>query len=108
MLSLCNQIEIIVATVCDTGYTLQPGDEEAIFNRVRAIMDEVNAPPKSNCDFIRHMVDEELADWFAPHMMCHMCDKENKPVGCVGCNKDECRKYALIYMKKEVQKNDER
>ena len=104
ILSLCNQIEMIVATVCDTGYTLQPGDEEAIFNMVKEIIDEVNAPPKSNGDFIRHMTDEELADWFAPCMMCHMCDKENKPVG---CNKDECRKYALRYMKNGVNTNDD-
>lgn len=103
ILSLLNQIEMIIVTICNTGYTLQPGDEEAVFNRTKAIADEVNAPPESNGDFIRHMTDEELADWFAPYMMCHMCDKENKPAG---CNKDECRKYALKYMKGDVQKND--
>lgn len=67
ILSLLNQIEMIVATVCDTGYTLQPGDEEAIFSRVREIMNEVNAPPKSNGDFIRHMTDEELAEFIVSH-----------------------------------------
>ncbi len=94
---------MIIVTICNTGYTIQQGDEEAIFNRTKAIADEVNTPPKSNADFIRHMTDEELADWFAPCMMCRMCDKENKPVG---CNKDECRKYALKYMKKVVQNNE--
>lgn len=105
IISLCNQIELIIGAICNTGYTIQLGDEEAIFNRTKAIADEVNAPPKSNADFIRHMTDEELADWFAQFMMCCVCDKENKPVG---CNKDECRKYALKYMKKGVNTNDDK
>jgi len=56
----------------------------------------------TNADCIRQMTDEELADWFAPHMMCNICDKDNKPVG---CNRNECRKYALAYMKREVRDN---
>lgn len=65
VLSLLNQIEMIVVTICNTGYTIQPGDEEAIFNRVREITNEVNSPPKSNGDFIRCMTDEELAEFIA-------------------------------------------
>lgn len=61
ILQLCNQIEMIIVTVCNTGYTLQPGDEEAIFNRTKAIMDEVSAPPKTNADRIRQMTDAEIA-----------------------------------------------
>lgn len=57
----------------------------------------------TNGDKIRAMTDEELADWFAPHMMCNICDKKNKPVG---CNRDECRKYALVYMKQEVSEDE--
>lgn len=62
ILRLCNQIEMIIATVCNTGYTLQTGDKEAIFNRTKAIMDEVSAPPKTNGDRIRQMTDKELAE----------------------------------------------
>lgn len=66
---------------------------------------ELSSPPKSNADFIRHMTYEELAGQFAQFMMCRVCDNENKPVG---CNKDECRKYALKYMKKEVNTDDDK
>ena len=62
ILSLLNQIEMIIVTMCNTGYTLQSVDEESIFNRTKEIANEVNTPPKSNADFIRHMTDEELAD----------------------------------------------
>lgn len=53
----------------------------------------------TNGDRIRAMDDEQLAEWFAPHMMCNICVKNNKPCG---CNLNECKKYALAYMKKEV------
>ena len=53
--------------------------------------------PLTNGDHIRQMTDEELAEWFAPNMMCNLCDKKDKPDG---CNQEECMKYALIYMKK--------
>lgn len=43
----------------------------------------------TNADRIRQMTDEELAEWFAPHMMCNICDKNNKPCG---CNRNECKK----------------
>lgn len=58
--------------------------------------------PMTNADRIRQMTDYELAEWFAPHMMCELCDKKDKPFG---CNKDECMKYALIYMKKVVSED---
>lgn len=41
ILRLCNEIEMIIVTVCDTGYTLQPGDEEAIMKRTKAIRKEL-------------------------------------------------------------------
>lgn len=41
IMRLCNEIEMIVVTVCDTGYTLQPGDEEAIMKRTKAIRKEL-------------------------------------------------------------------
>lgn len=41
ILRLCNEIEMIIVTVCDTGYTLQEGDEEAIMKRTKAIKKEL-------------------------------------------------------------------
>lgn len=41
ILRLCNEIEMIIVTVCDTGYTLQVGDEEAIMKRTKAIRKEL-------------------------------------------------------------------
>ena len=73
ILRMCNQIEMIIVTVCNTGYTLQPGDEEAIFNRTKAIMDEVSEPPKTNADRIRQMTDEELAEFFDKISDCQTC-----------------------------------
>ncbi len=55
--------------------------------------------PLTNGDRIRAMTDEELAEWFAPHMMCNECERRLKSYG---CDKGECAKYALIYMKREV------
>lgn len=42
IMRLCNEIEMIIVTVCDTGYTLQPDDEEAIMKRTKAIKKELN------------------------------------------------------------------
>ena len=41
ILRLCNEIEMIIVTVCDTGYTLQNGDVEAIIKRTKAIRTEL-------------------------------------------------------------------
>lgn len=56
----------------------------------------------TNGDKVRQMSDEELADWFAPHMMCDICEKNDKPDG---CDRNECKKYALAYMKQEVSED---
>lgn len=58
--------------------------------------------PMTNGDRIRAMTDEELAEWFAPHMMCNECERRLKSYG---CDKGECAKYALIYMKREVSED---
>lgn len=55
-----------------------------------------------NSERIRNMTDEELAEWFAPHMMCNECERRLKSYG---CDKGECAKYALIYMKREVSED---
>jgi hypothetical protein len=41
ILRLCNEIEMIIVTVCDTGYTLQNGDVEAIIKRTKTIRKEL-------------------------------------------------------------------
>lgn len=41
IMRLCNEIEMIIVTVCDTGYTLQGGDVEAIMKRTKAIRKEL-------------------------------------------------------------------
>lgn len=56
----------------------------------------------TNGDRIRAMSNEELAEWFAPHMMCNLCLKKDKPYG---CDTEECKRYALMYMQQEVIKN---
>lgn len=42
ILRMCNEIEMIIVTVCDTGYTLQEGDVEAIIKRTKGIRKEVS------------------------------------------------------------------
>ena len=50
ILRLCNEIEMIIVTVCDTGYTLQIGDEEAIMKRTKAIRKELAEDAGSKTD----------------------------------------------------------
>lgn len=103
ILRLCNQIEMIINTVCNTGYTLQPGDEDAIFNRTKAIVAEINTPPKTNADHIRQMTDEELAEFLSevknycikiPCGKCYFYDAESS-VDDIICN-------PLRWIKQEV------
>ena len=47
---LCNEIEMIIVTVCDTGYTLQDGDVEAIMKRTKAIRKELTGDAGSKTD----------------------------------------------------------
>ena len=100
ILQLCNQIEMIIVTVCNTGYTLQPGDEEAIFNRTKAIVDEVNAQPKSNADNIRQMEDEELATQLEAFICHNVKECRREDINCVEC--------ALKWLKQGVKTDDKR
>ena len=95
ILRLCNQIEMIIVTVCNTGYTLQPGDEGAIFNRTRAIMDEVSAPPKTNADRIRQMTEDELAE-LVNSCVCNYTDK---------CLDNDCEECGRKWVKAEVSED---
>lgn len=45
---LCNEIEMIIVTVCDTGYTLQSGDVEAIMKRTKAIRKELTGDAETD------------------------------------------------------------
>ena len=56
----------------------------------------------TNGDRIRKMTDEELAEWFAPHFMCTECDNRSMSIS---CSRDDCKKYALLYLKKEEKEN---
>ena len=48
ILRLCNEIEMIIVTVCDTGYTLQDSDVEAIIKRTKAIKKELTEDAGTN------------------------------------------------------------
>jgi hypothetical protein len=48
IMRLCNEIEMIIVTVCDTGYTLQSGDVEAIMKRTKAIKKELTGDAKTD------------------------------------------------------------
>lgn len=97
ILRLCNQIEMIIVTVCNTGYTLQPCDEEAIFNRTKAIMDEVSVPPKTNADHIRQMTDEELAIQLEAFICNKIEECRREDIGCIDC--------AMKWLKQEVRED---
>ena len=58
----------------------------------------------TNGDKVRQMTDEELAERFAPHMLCRICPKPLR----VSCTKDDCIKYALKWLKQEARDDDER
>ena len=55
-------------------------------------------PICTNADKIRQMTDEELAERFAPHMLCRICPKTLR----IYCTKEDCIKYALKWLKQEV------
>lgn len=48
IMRLCNGIEMIIVTVCNTRYTLQPGDEEAIMERTKAIKKELTGDAETD------------------------------------------------------------
>ena len=48
IMRLCNEIEMIVVTVCDTGYTLQDGDVESIMKRTKAIKKELTGDAETD------------------------------------------------------------
>ncbi len=61
ILQLCNEIEMIMCEVSNTGHTMQDCDYEGVDKRLKAIVAEITAPPKTNGDRIRQMTDKELA-----------------------------------------------
>lgn len=62
ILRLCNEIEMIMCEVPNTGHTMQNCDYESVDKRLKAIVAEITAPPKTNGDRIRQMTDEEIAE----------------------------------------------
>lgn len=101
ILRLLDQIEMIINTVCNTGYTLQPGDEDAILNRVKAIMDEVSASPKSNGDHVRQMTDGKLANKLIDK--CTICTYHNAECETKFCI---CGEGILKWLQEEESGND--
>lgn len=55
----------------------------------------------TNADRIRQMTDEKLAVWFAPHMKCSMCDRDEER----GCDRNDCIQSALAWLKKEADED---
>ncbi len=48
IMRLCNEIEMILVTVCDTGYTLQDGDVDAVMKRTKAIRKELTGDAETD------------------------------------------------------------
>ena len=53
---------MIMCEVSNTGHTMQDCDYEAVDKRLKSIVAEITAPPKTNGDRIRQMTDKELAE----------------------------------------------
>lgn len=62
ILRLCNEIEIIMCEIYNTGNMMQNSDYEAVDKRLKSITEEITAPPKTNGDRIRQMTDKEIAE----------------------------------------------
>ena len=101
IMKLCQQIGLI-AMSNKKHYPALHSDFDFINDAQMDIFREITAPPKSNGDRIRQMTDEELAEWFAQYIPCNECERSES----YGCDKDECTKYALLYMKQEVSEDD--
>lgn len=98
ILQLCNEIEVIMCEISNTGHTMQNCDYEAVDKRLKAIVAEITAPPKTNGDRIRAMTDEELAKFIFHVTDC--CSKgwqwcEDCPLNGAGefCEVDEFTEY---------------
>ena len=60
----------------------------------------------SNADRIRQMTDEELAEWFAPHMMCKICPLRFQ-IARQGCDEEDCIVGAHVYLTREAKDDAE-
>lgn len=101
ILRLCNDIEMIMCEVSNTGHTMQDCDYEAVDKRLKAIVAEITAPPKTNGDKIRQMSDEELAEIVRFVLDCEDCTFH----GNNGCSGD-CYTGAISWLRKEVHEDD--
>lgn len=109
ILRLCNEIEMLMVEIYNTGHTMQNCDYEAVNKRLKEVVAEITAPPKTNGDRIRQMTDEELADFITdiPNkcgaISCLECNFNLYDKGCAAYSK----KAAVIWLKQEVQKDAE-
>ncbi len=99
ILRLCNEIEMIMCEIYNTGHTMQNCDYEAVDKRLKAIAAEITAPPKSNGDRIRQMTDdEELLSKIGTE--CYRCVYNNGEC-CIG----DCIAGNLEWLKQEVSED---
>lgn len=52
----------------------------------------------TRAEHIRQMTDEEIAEWFAPHMQCKICPLKGRYGG---CDVEDCKKGALEWLRQE-------
>ena len=103
ILCLCNEIEMLMGEISNTGYTMQDCDYEAIDKRLKAIVAEITAPPKTNGDRIRQMTDKELAKVHTSLMI----DAIYSPTFFYSMLKEEQITSAnLEWLRKKVDKDD--
>ena len=99
---LCNEIDDEVTDIAFNSTHKHIYDCcESIREYLKAIAAEITAPPKSNCDRIRQMTDEELAKFMRSCNFCAYLDK--------GCQHNgTCTQGFLEWLKQEVKTDDER
>ena len=55
----------------------------------------------TNGERIRHMTDEELAEWLAPRMLCRDCPLYANPENLRACWLLNCKNAALVYLQQD-------
>lgn len=102
ILRLCNEIEMIMCEIYNTGHTMQNCDYEAVDKRLKSIAEEISTQPKSNADRIRAMSDSELANMLSSIWICHHFDSCEK---CPLAEAENCRADGVKrWLESEVSK----
>lgn len=66
---------------------------------------EIGEKPKTNGDRIRHMTDEELAEWLCgeANYSCNICIRQNEKSSCFNYSCEEC---ITKWLKQEVSEDE--